>query len=183
MRSLKSITKPVCLQLEMRKKGTPTAPGCVLQRVSFVRFCQESAGYDVHSPDLLFSSKLQEVHLSYSITFSLSMPRLNMQAMSPSPTQDEHRRDCARVSNPGICPSTGQRLQPACRSFLQTFYPSFDTWHWRRTASYWILGDASSCQRSRQQQHEEHPPVLKYNSASMKAMHCQCVAHLANLLQ
>ncbi|CAJ1410696.1 unnamed protein product [Effrenium voratum] len=58
--------------------------------------------------------------------------------MSPSPTQDEHRRDCARVSNPGICPSTGQRLQPACRSFLQTFYPSFDTWHWRRTASYWI---------------------------------------------
>ncbi|CAK9012181.1 Uncharacterized protein SCF082_LOCUS11408, partial [Durusdinium trenchii] len=24
------------------------------------------------------------------------------------------------------------------RSFLNTFYPSFDTWHWRRTASYWI---------------------------------------------
>lgn len=24
------------------------------------------------------------------------------------------------------------------RSFLQSFYPSFDTWHWRRTASYWI---------------------------------------------
>ena len=26
------------------------------------------------------------------------------------------------------------------RTFIQSFFPSFEAWHWRRTASYWTFG-------------------------------------------